>query len=173
MHPPREDRAHIRGLRTIATTEFLKGLAVVAIGFGLITLSRHAVDLEDITAGLLHFLHVRPRRTLYMVFMDAAARFDDLSLIRVAAIAAVYSALRFVEAYGLWRARVWAEWLALVSGAVYLPLEIYELVFRPTPVKWAVLVMNIVIVAYIAWVRLDAHTARAVRRPQPASEMED
>jgi uncharacterized membrane protein (DUF2068 family) len=173
MHPSREDRAHIAGLRAIATTEFLKGLAVVAIGFGLITLSRHAIDLEDITAGLLHFLHVRPRRRLYMVFMDAAARFDDMNLIRVAAIAAVYSMLRFVEAYGLWRARVWGEWLALVSGTVYLPLEIYELIHRPTPVKWVVLVVNIIIVGYIAWVRLDAHAARSMRRPQPASEVED
>ena len=74
----------------------------------------------------------------------------------VAAGAAAYSIVRFVEAYGLWNARTWAEWFALVSGALYVPFEAYELVRRPTPVHVAVLLINLGIVFYMLYLRLTA-----------------
>lgn len=40
--------------------------------------------------------------------------------------------MRFVEAYGLWRERRWANWLAAISEGIYLPVEIYELFARVT-----------------------------------------
>ena len=44
-----------------------------------------------------------------------------------AQLAFAYSVLRFAEAYGLWKERTWAEWLAFVSGTLFLPLEIHGL----------------------------------------------
>ncbi len=41
-----------------------------------------------------------------------------------AQFAFAYSLLRFTEAYGLWKQRTWAEWVAFVSGTLLLPLEI-------------------------------------------------
>jgi len=78
----------------------------------------------------------------------------------VAVGAGVYSAMRFVESYGLWKQRVWAEWLALVSGASYLPLEIYELSRRASTVKWTVFLLNLVIVLYMAYLRAQDKPAR-------------
>ncbi len=49
----------------------------------------------------------------------------------------VYSGARSVEAYGLWFERRWAEWFALISGAIYLPVEIYELRRHVTEIKIA------------------------------------
>ncbi len=43
----------------------------------------------------------------------------------------VYSAIRFAEATGLWLEKQWAEWFALISGCLYLPIEIYELARMP------------------------------------------
>jgi len=57
------------------------------------------------------------------IFIDVAARLDDSHLRMLAAVALVYSLVRFVEGYGLWRDRRWAEWFGAVSGAVYLPLD--------------------------------------------------
>jgi ATP/maltotriose-dependent transcriptional regulator MalT len=36
------------------------------------------------------------------------------------------------EAYGLWRERHWAEWLAAVSATIYIPVEIHEIVKHPS-----------------------------------------
>ena len=68
----------------------------------------------------------------------------------------VYAGFRFTEAYGLWRERKWAEWLALVSGAIYLPAEIYELVDQITWIRVGVLVINLAIVGFIALVLIKS-----------------
>ena len=73
--------------------------------------------------------------------------------------AAAYAAVRFVEAYRLWRQRRWAEWLAVAGAATYIPFELYHLWLRVTGVKLVLLTVNIVIVAYLArvlWVSRGA-----------------
>jgi uncharacterized membrane protein (DUF2068 family) len=72
----------------------------------------------------------------------------------------VYAAIRFTEATGLWLEREWAEWFALLSGGLYLPWEIFELVRHPTFLKWGVLGINILIVLYMAWLLLDSYRRR-------------
>ena len=78
----------------------------------------------------------------------------------VAIGALVYSLIRFAEAYGLWRARPWAEWFALISGAIYIPFEIHALMHHPNPLKWGILVINVAIVLYMAKLRTDEVRAR-------------
>jgi uncharacterized membrane protein (DUF2068 family) len=110
--------------------------------------------------NVLDFLHIDPDRRLASLFLDAAGRVMDWNVIFVGLGAFAYSALRFVESYGLWRERVWAEWLAIVSGSLYIPLEVTELIRHATPVRWALLIINLIVVAYIAWVRFDDHRNR-------------
>ena len=64
-----------------------------------------------------------------------------------------YATVRLVEAYGLWRLRPWAEWLALVSGGLYLPVEAYELWRRATVTRAALLAANVLVVALLVYVR--------------------
>ena len=90
-------------------------------------------------------LHLNPARHYPRVFIEAAGRLTDARLWLLAAGAFAYSLLRFAEAYGLWRERAWAEWIGIVSGGVYLPVEVYELVHRPTVLKAALLIVNAVI----------------------------
>ena len=59
--------------------------------------------------------------------------------------------MRLAEAYGLWWGHRWAEWLAVASGAIYVPIEIYEILHRVSWVKVGALIANIGIVAYIGW----------------------
>jgi uncharacterized membrane protein (DUF2068 family) len=80
-------------------------------------------------------LHLNPARHYPRVFIEAAGRLTDARLWLLAAGGFAYSLLRFAEAYGLWRERAWAEWIGIVSGGVYLPVEVYELVHRPTVLK--------------------------------------
>jgi uncharacterized membrane protein (DUF2068 family) len=72
----------------------------------------------------------------------------------------VYAAIRFIEATGLWLEREWAEWFALLSGSMYLPWEIYELARRATAIKWIIFTINVIIVLYLLWLRIEMHKAR-------------
>jgi uncharacterized membrane protein (DUF2068 family) len=85
-----------------------------------------------------------------------------------AELALAYSLLRFVEAYGLWRQRTWAEWLAFVSGTLFLPLEIHGLMRGVTLLRSAVFVANLGIVLYMFFLlRAERRRRREAQSIQP------
>jgi uncharacterized membrane protein (DUF2068 family) len=150
-------------LRTVASLELTKGLVVLLLGFGAVTLVRK--DAWDIAEAVLRFLHVNPDHHHYaQVFLNLADNLTDAKLWALAAGATAYSIVRFIEAYGLWRERTWAEWFALISGALYVPVEAYELVRRPNLIYAAVLFINLAIVFYMLYLRVSAHAEVAGKR---------
>ena len=68
----------------------------------------------------------------------------------------VYAALFSIEAYGLLRERVWGEWLTIIITTSFIPLEIYEMVHKSSPIKGLVLAANILIVIYLVGRRIHA-----------------
>ena len=146
------------GVRAIAFFEALKGTLVLVAGFGLLSLVHR--DLEDLAERLVRHSHLDPASHYPRVFVEAAAHTTDSRLRTLAAMAFAYSCVRFVEAYGLWKMRAWAEWFAIISGCIYLPVELYELIERATLIRAGVLVVNAAIVSYLLYVRLS-RTGRA------------
>ena len=145
------------GIRAVAVFEAAKGTVVIAAGLGVLSLLHR--DAQHAAETIVRHLHLNPARHYPRVFIEAAARMTSSRLWLLAAGAFAYSAVRFVEAYGLWRLRPWAEWFAILSGGLYLPLEIYELVRHPTPVRAAILLGNAAIVGYLIHVRLAVRHA--------------
>jgi len=68
-----------------------------------------------------------------------------------------YAGVRYTEAWGLWNRRVWAEWFALLCGALYLPWEIFKLLEVPNRLHLSVFLINIAIVLYILHIRIAAY----------------
>ncbi len=151
----RGESGQVKVLRAVATFELSKGLIVLAAGFGVLLLLHR--DTSEIAESLLRLLHISPDHRLARMLMRSANRVTDKKLWMFSAFAAIYSSLRFVESYGLWKARAWAEWIALVSGALYLPLEIHEIMRRANFLHISLLVVNLAIVLYMAYLRLQAH----------------
>jgi len=158
MHPQVRDPEHIKGVRTVATIEFTKGVIVVLAGLGLFSM-RHR-DIWGIAESLLELLHANPYRHYVGVFIDLVSRVSDVRLWKIAVAASVYTILRFVEAYGLWYALPWAEWLAAATGAIYIPFEIADLMHRQTWFRLLVLLVNLAIVLYMLYLRLEAREKR-------------
>jgi len=153
----------------VASLEFLKGLIVLLAGFGLLSLVHR--DAWDVAESFLEWLHISPDAHYAQVFLNLADQVTDSKLWAVAIGALAYSSLRFAEAYGLWRARPWAEWLALVSGAIYLPFEIYEMAQRPDWVRLTIFLVNLAVVFYMAHLRLQARERAS--EPVPAADSAD
>ena len=158
MHPHVHDPEHIKGVRTVATIEFVKGAIVALAGLGVFSM-RHR-DIWDVAESLLEFLHANPRHHYVGVFIDLVYRVSDVRLWKVAVVAALYVILRFVEAFGLWYAMSWAEWIALFAGAVYIPFELADLLRHPTWFGVVVILVNTVIVLYMLQLRLEARRKR-------------
>lgn len=146
------------GLRAVASFEALKGGVVVLLLFVVFGVHNRA---EDIAENLLFHLHIDPDRRLSQVLLDAATRLSDMRLVTITIAALSYSSVRFIESWGLWNRRVWAEWFALLSGALYIPWEALKLAEHHTWVNILILSVNVGIVLYMLYVRLQAsHLAR-------------
>jgi uncharacterized membrane protein (DUF2068 family) len=113
-------------------------------------------DIWGVAESLLEFFHVNPHQHYVGVFIDLVYQVSDVRLWVIAVVAAVYVTLRFIEAYGLWYIRPWAEWLAIASGTIYVPFEVLDLISRPSWLRLLVMVVNIGIVFYMVTLRLEA-----------------
>ena len=152
------DPRHHAGLRSIAVFEALKGLLGLAAGIAILTM-RHK-DISEMAERAMNALHINTDSRVADWIFNATDKATPQSLILIAVGGFVYAAIRFAEAYGLWHAKVWAEWFALISGCLYLPLEIWELARHANLFKWGVLVINLGVVIYIAVIRMESHRAR-------------
>jgi uncharacterized membrane protein (DUF2068 family) len=158
MHPTIRDPEHIKGVRTVATVEFTKGIVVVLAGLGVFTMRNK--DIWGVAESFLEFFHVNPHHHYVGVFIDLVYRLSDVRLWKIALLATVYATLRFVEAYGLWYLSPWAEWMAIASGAIYIPFEVADLLRRPDWIRVLILTVNVGIVLYMVMLRLEAAKKR-------------
>src|SRR5579884_1746015 len=129
------------GLRTVAIFEFAKGLIVLVAGLGLLSLIHQ--DVQAKAEEIVRLLHLNPARQYPSIFIDFAKNLNDARLWFFSVAALVYAAVRFVETYGLWHDLAWAEWFAVLSSGMYLPVELYHLYMHFGLVSLAVPVINI------------------------------
>jgi len=151
----RESQANTSvGLRAVAALEATKGALVLLLGFGVLSLIHK--NLDDVAERLTEILHINPAGKLSNVFFNLANHATDKTLWVLAIGALVYATVRAIESFGLWRGREWAQWFALLSGALYLPGEVYSLLQHPSGLKWGVLVTNAVVVMFMVVLRANA-----------------
>jgi uncharacterized membrane protein (DUF2068 family) len=153
----REHRARRQALRTVAFLELVKGLFVLGAAISL-----YWVDPNDVADAFLNFLHISPDRHFAQLLLDWADMLSNAREWLVVLVACIYSGLRFAEAYGLWGGRAWAEWIALISGASYLPFEIIKLAHGVTLLHVGILVTNLAIVAFMFYLRIYLPRMKAV-----------
>jgi uncharacterized membrane protein (DUF2068 family) len=149
-------------IRAIALFEGAKGAIVLLAGLGVLSLIHR--DVQHVANVIVRHTHLNPARHYPQIFLHAAARVTDSGLWWLAAGALAYCVVRFVEAYGLWRQRAWAEVFAAVSGAIYMPFEIARLMRGEHLIAAVALAINVAVVAfmlYALWTR-----RRAARVPE-------
>lgn len=71
------------------------------------------------------------------------------SLTLLAIGASAYAAVELAEGVGLWLARRWGEYFAMVATSAGLPLEIYELTNKITITRSVVFAVNLALVLYL------------------------
>jgi uncharacterized membrane protein (DUF2068 family) len=154
-----------KALRSIAAFEAFKGAVVLLAGFGVLRFLGR--DAQQLAEQLVHWIHLDPANQYAKLFIQWMAEVTNTRLWLYAGFAALYATVRFVEAYGLWHERRWAEWFAALSGAVYVPFELYELIHRASWLKFTTLVLNLIVVAYMVWLLTESRRRR-LKPPGPA-----
>jgi len=148
-------------LRSIAIFEAVKGLLAIAAACGIISL-RHT----DLNAALDAFLlrhGISPERHYTRLFIESVARVTNHHVGQIAALALVYALIRLVEGYGLWHGKHWAEWFAVISAGIYLPLEFQHYFHHATLLNAGVIIFNILVMVYLGMLlnrqRIQRHAA--------------
>jgi uncharacterized membrane protein (DUF2068 family) len=149
-----------RTVRAIALFEATKGALVLLAGFGGLSLVHR--DAQRIATELVGHLHLNPAKKYQNIFIDTAAHLTDARLWMLATLAAAYAVVRFCEAYGLWKGRRWAEWLAAGSGGIYVPFELYELFQGFNWLSVAALLVNVLIVGVMINTLINARASETM-----------
>jgi len=92
-------------VRLVALFEAFKGLVVLLAATGVLALVHK--DLEAMAVKLVRHAHLDPAAKYPEIFIAAAGDLQNTRLTLLALGAAAYSALRFIEAFGLLRGRAW------------------------------------------------------------------
>jgi uncharacterized membrane protein (DUF2068 family) len=95
---------------------------------------RHGIDIAN------RFVHDTLERMIGV---------GNNGLIKFSVIAFVYAAILFTEGIGLWLQKRWAEYLAAIGTALFIPIEIYEIYERFTWIRIGILALNTFVVWYL------------------------
>ena len=152
-------------LRMIALFEAAKGILAFAAACGLVSL-RHT-DLHAAADAFLLRHGIDPETHFRRLFIESVAKATHQHTGQIVAFALAYAAIRFAEGYGLWNEKHWAEWFAVISAGLYLPLEIAHLFTGPSLLTAGVILLNLVILFYLIKL-LDQQ--RAERRSRLAAK---
>jgi uncharacterized membrane protein (DUF2068 family) len=136
-------------LRTIALYKLLKVVILLLAAYGEIRL--HDATLS---AKILSWASARPQGLEHDLVTRGLVWFSGLSESRVHTmrlITLTYAAVFAVEGVGLWMQRRWAEWLTTIITASLIPLELWEMIHRPSIGALLLILGNTLIVGYLYW----------------------
>ena len=136
------------GLKFLALFEAAKGMLVLLVGAGLLTLIHRNIQYEAV--DIVQFFHLNPASRYPEIFLKTLSDINSTNLWFLSVSAILYVIIRMAEAYGLWHNRAWAMWFAVASDALFLPIEIFELYERITIPRFLILLVNIVLILYLS-----------------------
>lgn len=135
------------GLRVIIVWKIIKGCLLAGVGiatFGLIGRDMYAIAID-----LVEWLGIDPASPRIARLLDRLVGVSTQRMVVIGISAVAIGAVMFLEAWGLHRRRVWAEWLTVIVTASLIPFEVYHLVRHPSLGKVLTLVANVAIVIYL------------------------
>jgi len=125
--------------------------SVLLLAAGVYLLTHLKSDFGRIADHFMRALELDPRRPFLHRIVVRLHRLHVRALLISGVGAIGYGLLELAEGVGLWLDQLWAEYLTVIATSLLLPFELYELVSKPSLLKTGGIVVNIAIVAYLAW----------------------
>jgi uncharacterized membrane protein (DUF2068 family) len=149
MTTPRDPPRSRKIIRLIAAERLVRGVLLLIAGAYLVT--HLGSDFGRLADRVMRAVELDPRRP-FLHRIELRLHHLHAGTVLVTGIAAIlYGLLEMVEGGGLWLDKLWAEYLTVIATSLLVPLELYELVHKPTMLKAAGIAVNLLIVGYLAW----------------------
>lgn len=137
-----------RGIRLIAYFKFFKGILLVASGIGLLKLLHK--DVAEVVNHWISTLHFDPdNRHIHGVLLTASV-VNQRQLKELGVGSVVYAGLFLTEGSALLMQKRWAKYLTAIITATFIPLELWELVEHFSTIRTVVIMVNVIILLYLA-----------------------
>jgi uncharacterized membrane protein (DUF2068 family) len=136
-------------IRLIAAFKLLKAALFIAIGVSALKLLH-----QDVAPTLDHWATMLGLDPGNQYVDEALQKLADLSPNKIKGLGVVsfiYAGLFLTEGIGLWMVKRWAEWFTIIVTSSLVPVEIYEIHRRPSPLKILALIINLAVVAYLGY----------------------
>jgi uncharacterized membrane protein (DUF2068 family) len=146
-------RAHVdssRMLYAIALYKLLHGTAFVLLALAV----HHLVITGDAAATVARWVRevkLDPQNRHIHAVLEKLTGISPRRLRELSIGTLVYASLFYFEGIGLLFRRRWAEYMVVITTGVFLPLELYEIYERHTPLRIAILLANAAIVVYLIY----------------------
>ena len=134
-------------LRGIAVFKFFKGTMLLALSLGAFKLLHQ--DVGALLQRGIEALKLDPGNHFIDALLAKASNLTPEQIKKLGLGSLLYAGLFFVEGTGLWLRKRWAEWFTVIITATLVPVEVYEIVLHATPIKVAVLAINVAIVWFL------------------------
>ncbi len=134
-------------LYVIIAIKLLKGALFVTLAIMAYALSDN--DLPAEYQQLLHFLRLNPAARFWTQVATQIGHLTEAKVLWVSVGTLIYSLFSLVEGIGLIFRVSWAGWLAIGESAFFIPIEVFELVHRPSWLVAGILGLNIFMVWYL------------------------
>jgi len=136
----------------IAAFKLGQALLFIAVGVGALKLV--GKDLGDVLLRLAHHLRFGPESRIVDFVLDRASIVNDRLLRRIGV--GLFA--------GLYLEKGWAEYFTLIITASFLPWEIFEIIRKVTPIRSALLVVNILVFFYLLKVVMERVRDKRAKR---------
>ena len=145
-------------LRLIAINRAVHFVVLAALGAFIFVFASHRDAVRHRTFRVIADLQTgasagRGSKHGLLHEVERAFSLQSGTLRLVGAVFLAYALVEGIEAVGLWYQRRWAEYLTLIVTASLLPLEIYELATRFSPLKVLTFLINAAVVAYLLFAK--------------------
>ena len=148
-------------LTLIGLFKLAKAATLLIVAIGLLRLVHR--DVAEATSRWVERFRLDPDNRYIHAGLSRVFRVTPKQLKELSAGSFLYASVFLTEGVGLLMRKHWAEYLTLISTGLFIPLEVYELARRFTPIRLGVLAINVAIVWYLA-VRLSSTSRSGTSR---------
>jgi uncharacterized membrane protein (DUF2068 family) len=134
-------------LLLIGGFKLFKGVLLLVVAIGALRLMHK--DVAGVVQHWVDLLRVDPDNRFIHRIIVRSFGIQARQLKAISAGTFFYAGILLTEGIGLLMRKHWAEYFTVISTAVFIPLEVYEIFHRFTWVRVGVLIVNVAIVWYL------------------------
>lgn len=145
-------------MRLLAAERLLRALFLLIAGIFVIELRHSQLTLQEKFDTEMPLLRPLADQIGWNIddskmvqWIEKAFTLSSTTIVLAGCAVLLYAASQFVEAFGLWFAKRWGEYFAVIVTSAFIPLEIYELTERVTVLRIGLLLVNLAAVIWLIW----------------------